>query len=362
MRLRVLVLVIACVAAVGIGVGVSRWQSDGPPATDTAGDARASRTPERVGYILTNVTLPDGAGGLTTTAALDEDRILAGTGAGNVYSIDFSKGHTAAPELITTLPDQVRNIEVSADGGSIAVLSLGDEVGRDTLRVMDASGNAATDFVVDGTQGKGALSPDGRLFVNGSFDLTMLNVVTGKTQVLHRPPPSNDERQTGYEDWAITEDGLVRAASEQGVDTWDAKDGKRIGGTIRCGCNIYRVSLNAHGNLAGVATAGGHAVVLDLTSGQAVAEKTIIDGGVIDSSAVLGDGQRAVAAAVGVVVWDVKGRRILWNHTFPDYLAHEVHAVPNSESFLIHTSEDPKKAPADQTAFDAKWWLAKPAS
>ncbi|MFI9781732.1 TolB family protein [Streptomyces sp. NPDC051956] len=362
MRLRVLVLVIACVAAAGIGVGLSRWQSDGPPATDTADDARAARTPEHVGYTLTEVTLPDGVGGISTTAALDEDRVLAGTGAGNVYSIDLSKGRTAALELITTLPGMVRNIVVSADGGSIAALSLGDEVGRDTLRVMDPSGGAATDFVVDATQGKGALSPDGRLFVNGSFDLTMLNVVTGKTEVLHRPPPTKDQSLTGYEDWAVTEDGLVRAASEQGVDTWDAKDGKRIGGTIGCACDIYRVSLNEPGNLASVATAGGHAVVLDLTTGQAVAEKTITDGGVIDSSAVLGNGQRAVAAAVRAVVWDVKHRRTLWSHAFPDYLAHEVHAIPNSESFLINTVEDSKKAPAGQTAFDSKWWLAKPDS
>ncbi|MFI6013297.1 TolB family protein [Streptomyces sp. NPDC051243] len=362
MRLRVLVLVIACVAAAGIGVGVSRWQSDGRPAADTAGDARASRPPERVGYTLTEVTLPDGVGGISTTAALDEDRVLAGTGAGNVYSIDFSKGPTAARELLTTLPGEVRSIEVSADGRSIAVLSRGDEVGKDTLRVMNPSGGAATDFVVDGIQGRGALSPDGRLFVHGSFDLTVLNLVTGKTEVLRRPPPTKDQSLTGYEDWAVTEDGLVRAASEQGVDTWDASDGKRIGGTISCGCDIYRVSLNEPGNLAGIATAGGHAVVLDLTSGRVVAEKTITDGGVINSSAVLGDGQRAVAAAAGVVVWGVKGRRTLWNHTFPDYLASEVHAIPNSESFLINTVEDPAKAPSDQTAFDTKWWLAKPAS
>ncbi len=320
-------------------------------------------------------------GGITTTAALDEDRVLAGTGFGNVYSIDFSKGHKVALELITTLPGQVNNIEVSTDGESIAVLDRANEVdGEDTLRVMDPSGGAATelvvddshsdggvtDFVVDGSHGKGALSSDGRLFVNGSFDLTMLNVVTGKTKVLRRPPPSNDGHLTGYADWAFTENGMVRAASEQGVDTWDAKSGKRIGGTIGCGCNIYRISLNEHGNLASIATAEGHAVVLDLTTGQAVAEKTITDGGVIPSSAVLGDGQRAVAAAAGLVVWDVKHRRTLWNHTFPGYLVNEVHAIPNNESFLVNTMEDPKVedpkiAPASQTALDSKWWLAKPA-
>ncbi|GAA3302147.1 hypothetical protein GCM10020295_47120 [Streptomyces cinereospinus] len=260
----------------------------------------------------------------------------------------------------------VRNIEVSANGETIAILGIGND-GGSRLRVVSLSGGDTSDFALDGPPGgvpdtpQGAISPDGDFFVSGSFDITMLDLKTGDTEVLRRPPPTKEQSLTGYEDWAVTEDGLVRAASEQGVDTWNAKDGKRIGGTIRCGCDIYRVSLNEPGNLASIATAGGHAVVLDLTAGRAVAEKTITGGGVIDSSAVLGDGQRAVAAAVGVVVWDVKSRRILWNHTFPDDLA-QVHAIPNSESFLIDTMEDPKKAPADQTAFDVKWWLAKPAS
>ncbi|WP_432114605.1 WD40 repeat domain-containing protein [Streptomyces sp. S1] len=378
--MRVLVLVVACLVAVGLGVGVSRWQSDDPPPTGGKDDGRAS---EHVGYTLTEVRIPENLGGVTATAALDGERVLVGTGFGNVYSLDLSEGGKGALRRITALVGEVRSIEVSADGGSIAVLNRAPGLrypGEDTLRVMDPSapavvkvvdggrpaGGPVTDFPLDGSHGKGALSPDGRLFVNGSFDLTLLDIATGERRLLERGP-LKDGRRTGYEDWAFTANGLVRAISEQGVDTWDVRSGERVGETVECGCNSYRVSLTEDGDFAAVATAEGRSVVLDLTAGRPLADKTVTRGEEIPGSAVVGGGKRvAVAAAERLVVWDVEHRRTLWSHTFPGYRPTDVRAVPNSGSFLVSVVEDPeagdrRTAPANSSPLATKWWLATPA-
>ncbi|MHA4818207.1 WD40 repeat domain-containing protein [Streptomyces aculeolatus] len=351
-------LIFACLAAVGVGVGVARWQSDAPPATETADDAPTEEMPERIDYALTEVSLPDDkAKRMTTGTAVSEELVLVGTSEGHVYSVDLASGDAARPELIITVPGSVRNIQISADGGTAAVLS---EEG--TLRVMDLSRGTSTDIVMDVLEGPGALSPDGSLFVYGSFDPTVLDVATGKTRTLPGKPPPEGGR-AAYEDWAVTEDGMIRAANsgsagnpDGGVETWDPADPDLIGETVNCGCAASSVTLNDDGSIATFGTANGHAVVVDLTAGSVLGDKTISNDN-IWSATIFGDERRAAAGTPSgrVVIWDVRERRTLWQHTFPERQGQveQVSATPNSEALLIRINEQSQSQ---------QLWLARPAS
>ncbi|MER5350937.1 WD40 repeat domain-containing protein [Kitasatospora sp. NPDC002551] len=347
-RARVLALVLVCLAAVGAGIGVGRWQSDAP-----AADGADDQTPARAPYTLTEVPLPGGdAGRATASAALGNGLLLVGTSNGRVYYVDPANGAT---RLMTPTPAPVRSIRVSADGGTAAVLSEDGAV-----RVMNLSRTTPTDFTIDPLEGPGGLSPDGGLFVYGSFEPTVVDVTTGRTSTLPEKPVPDGGR-TAYEDWAVTGDGLVRAAGLEGVETWDPADPDRVGETIGCGCASRSVRFNGDGSLATFGTADGHTVVVDLTTGRVRSDKTVAVGDftIIWTAAVLGDGRRAAAGTPsGVVVWDVEGRRVVWEHAFPGHHVEQVGAVPHSTALFIRTVQDGDSG----DAVGSRLWLASPAA
>ncbi|MFE7558267.1 WD40 repeat domain-containing protein [Kitasatospora sp. NPDC057500] len=349
LRARTLTLLLVCLAAIAVGIGVARWQSDAPPATGPDGGG-----PDDARYTLAAVSLPEDDGGwITASAALREDLVLVGSSNERVYYVDPARGGVAKPMTATIGP--VRSIRVSADGGTAAVLSQ-----EGALRIMDLSREDPTDLAIDPLEGPGALSPGGDLFVFGSFELTVVDVADGRTSTLPQKPVPDGGR-TAYEDWAVTGDGLVRAASLEGVDTWDPADPDRAGETIGCACEARSVRFNGDGSLAAFGTADGHSVVVDLTTGRVLADKTVFVGDftIIWTATVLGDGRRAAAGTPsGAVVWDVGARRILWEHVFPGYRVEQVGAVPNSDALLIRTVES--KEP-DGGAADSKVWIATPA-
>ncbi|MFB7470412.1 WD40 repeat domain-containing protein [Kitasatospora sp. NPDC056184] len=358
-RARALTLILLCLAAVGVGIGVARWQSDDPPATvpPTAADSGPTGNgPDEARYTLTEVSLPGGAEGrITASAALGEDLVLVGTSEGSVYYVDPARPGTA--KLMTTTFGAVRRIRVSADGGTAAVLSQ-----EGALRVMNLSRSTPTDLDIVPTEGPGGLSPHGDLLVFGSFDLTVLDVVSGRTSTLPAKPIPDGGR-TAYEDWAVTGDGLVRAAGVDGVETWDPADPDRAGETIGCGCDARSVTFTGDGSLATFGTADGHVVVVDLATGRVIADKTIAVGDftLIWTVAAFADGRRAAGGISSrAVIWDVGARRTVWDHTFPGYRVAEVGAVPNSKALLIRTVEEDASAEAGDPA-DDKVWIATPA-
>ncbi|MFF7457166.1 WD40 repeat domain-containing protein [Kitasatospora sp. NPDC008115] len=349
-RVRTITLLLACLAAIAVGIGVARWQSDAPPATGTAGGG-----PDDARYTLAEVSLPeDDAGRIIASAALGENLVLVGTSKERVYYVDRAHGGVAKP--MTATLGQVRSIRVSADGGTAAVLSQ-----EGALRIMNLSRETPTDLTIDPLEGPGALSPGGDLFVFGSFELTVVDAADGRTSTLPEKPVPDGGR-SAYEDWAVTGDGLVRAASLEGVDTWDPADPDRAGETIGCACEARSVRFNGDGSLAAFGTADGHEVVVDLTTGRVLADKTVAVGDftIIWTATVLGDGRRAAAGTPsGVAVWDVGARRTVWEHTFPGYRVEEVGAVPNSDALLIRTIA--RKESEGGGAADSQVWIATPA-
>lgn len=376
MRVRglpLVVLCLVCAVAMVVGVGLARWSSDRSPSPEATSDAPSAPVPRDLDFTLTQVLLPDGSTTMVGAGVDDARVVLAPTegvapGAvtehgfaafadarSHVYSVDLAD-EPATHELLATVPGSAHSVTVSADGGTAAVVSYGERVTENTLWVVDLADGSTADFATEAREG--ALSPDGRHFVSGDFDLTVLDVETGETALLRRPPPG-DGGQSGFQDWVITRGGLVRAVSTGLVETWDLETGNRAE-PITCAC--YRAVFDPEGALVNVATEDGRAVLIDLATGRTLVDRQTNPDGVLESFTVLGDGERAVTALDGLEVWDVESGRTLWEHTVPGYVVWTVRAVPGSRSFLFGLMEDPERTPEDAMSFDVRLWLATPVS
>ncbi|MFJ9012877.1 WD40 repeat domain-containing protein [Streptomyces canus] len=329
-RLRTLAVVLVLFAAIGTGVGVALWKPYKGPGGQSQRSEQAESKPRFIMSELPTV----GQDRVTAVAAISQRLLVLGTSAGKVRLVSLD--NATAPQLLISVPGGVEDLLVSRDRSTVAAVS-------DTgfMRAVKIRGGTPKDFKIDPDEAAGTLGRSGQTFVYGNFDIHLVNVATGLS-IVYPDKPSPEGGRTAYEDWAVTDDGRLLAASLEGVETWRTENPRYTTKPATCQCAANGVKLGDDGKLAIFGTADGHAVTVDVKTRTVLHDKTVsaLPEDHIFEVAVLGSGQYYAAGTSSsrAVIWEAEKQQTVWDHTFSQQDVSAVSAVPGSDSLLIVTT------------------------
>ncbi|MFJ7345798.1 WD40 repeat domain-containing protein [Streptomyces sp. NPDC101110] len=345
-RLRILAAALVLLVAIGVGVGVALWKPHKGPSGHSQRSEQAEPRPR---FFLSELPTT-GQDRVTAVTAISQRLFVLGTSAGKVHLVSLNDA--AAPQFLTSVPGGVEDLHVSRDSSTVAAVS-------DTgfIRAVKIRGGAPKDFKIDPYEAAGNLSRSGRTFVYGQFDIHLVNVATGLSIAYpDKPPP--DGGRTAYEDWAVTDNGRLLAASLEGVETWRTGNPRYTAKPATCQCAANGVRLSDDGQLAIFGTADGHAVTVDVETRTVLHDKTVsaLPNDHIFEVAVLGSG-RYYAAGTSfsrAVIWEAEKQQTVWDHTFSRQDIRDVSAVPGSDSLLVVTTPHEEES-------EIRAWIVSPA-